>query len=170
MRGEDSNGMICSKQELGINEDTDKHWIWLLDEDFDDLTKEDIGKPLAQKYPRLEGWVLDIENKGITHRPDLTGHFGLGMEIRALYSPYESTDSESGPYKNTDATIRYVTLPHYIEQLQPNAIQHVLDHADRSERKIISQTNKLRSYALIELKDISISNSHLYTRLQLLDL
>lgn len=160
MRGEDSNGMICSKQEVWIQEDTDKHWIWLLDEDFDDLTKEDIGKPLAHKYPRLEGWILDIENKGITHRPDLTGHFGLAVEIRALYSPYVSKDS----------VIRYARLPHYIEQLQPTAIDHLLQHADRTNRKIVSQTNKLRSYVLLELRDISVQSSHLFTRLQLLDL
>lgn len=30
MRGLESNGMICSKNELGIPEDTDQHWIWIL--------------------------------------------------------------------------------------------------------------------------------------------
>jgi tRNA-binding EMAP/Myf-like protein len=28
MRGIDSEGMICSKGELQINEDKDTHWIW----------------------------------------------------------------------------------------------------------------------------------------------
>jgi tRNA-binding EMAP/Myf-like protein len=28
MRGEESNGMICAKEELGINEDTEIHGIW----------------------------------------------------------------------------------------------------------------------------------------------
>lgn len=42
MRGEESNGMICAKIELGINEDADAHGIWILDEDFADLEKESI--------------------------------------------------------------------------------------------------------------------------------
>jgi len=34
--------MICSKSELGIPEDEDQKWIWILDEDFDDLEDSDI--------------------------------------------------------------------------------------------------------------------------------
>ena len=30
MRGVDSEGMICSKEELEIQEDLDQHWIWNL--------------------------------------------------------------------------------------------------------------------------------------------
>jgi len=49
-----SNGMICSKEELGIKEDLDLHNIWNLTEDFDDVSDEDIGTPFKAKYPRLE--------------------------------------------------------------------------------------------------------------------
>ena len=35
MRGVDSEGMICSKGELGINEDEEHHWIWNLGVDLD---------------------------------------------------------------------------------------------------------------------------------------
>lgn len=72
MRGEDSNGMICAKVELGINEDADQHGIWILDEDFDDLTKEDLGIALAKKYEWLNNTILDVDNKTINNRPDLT--------------------------------------------------------------------------------------------------
>jgi hypothetical protein len=30
------------KVELGIDEDADQHGIWIMDEDFADLTKEDL--------------------------------------------------------------------------------------------------------------------------------
>ncbi len=42
MRGIESNGMICSKEELGIMEDMEKHSIWDLKEDFDDLSEQDL--------------------------------------------------------------------------------------------------------------------------------
>jgi len=42
MRGLESNGMICSKEELGILEDMEKHSIWSLTEDLDDISAADI--------------------------------------------------------------------------------------------------------------------------------
>jgi len=72
MRGEESNGMICSKEELGIPEDMDKHWIWLLDEDIDDLTQSDVGKSMKDNYPWMENTRFEVKNIAITTRPDLT--------------------------------------------------------------------------------------------------
>jgi phenylalanyl-tRNA synthetase beta chain len=54
MRGLDSNGMICSKEEIGINEDMEKHSIRSLTEDLDDVSDKDLGTPIAKKIPRLE--------------------------------------------------------------------------------------------------------------------
>jgi phenylalanyl-tRNA synthetase beta chain len=42
MRGIMSNGMICSKEELGINEDVEKHNIWSLTEDLEDISDKDL--------------------------------------------------------------------------------------------------------------------------------
>lgn len=80
MRGEASNGMLCSKQELGIAEDLDLHGIWILQDergtmaDFSELSDTDLGTPLVELAPRLDTWILEVDNKTITHRPDLFGH------------------------------------------------------------------------------------------------
>ena len=101
MRWLESNGMICSKEELGIYEDEDKHWIWILKRivshhidpqilsqewswDMLDLTSKDIGMWLVQKYPRLNNRILEVDNKTLTHRPDLTWHSGLAQEIATI--------------------------------------------------------------------------------------
>jgi phenylalanyl-tRNA synthetase beta chain len=63
----------------------------LLAEDFDDLNDADLGTPLSVKYPWLDSFVLDVDNKTVTHRPDLTGHFGLAVEARTLYPSTRGT-------------------------------------------------------------------------------
>jgi hypothetical protein len=40
--------------------------------DFDDISDDDLGKPLKEKYPWLEGWVMEVDSKSLTNRPDLT--------------------------------------------------------------------------------------------------
>lgn len=54
--------------------------------DFDDITDDDLGKPLKEKYPWLESWIMEVDNKSLTNRPDLTGHFGAATELNAIYS------------------------------------------------------------------------------------
>lgn len=104
LRWEDSNGMICSKGELGINEDEEHHWIWTLQyapntdlknvpqqPDFDDIGDEDCGVAITNKYPRLDAYIFDVDNKTVTHRPDLTGHFWLAWELNAMNAAEAST-------------------------------------------------------------------------------
>lgn len=86
MRGMESNGMICSKWEIGINEDEENHWIWLLEEDFSDLTDADIGKALSEKYPRLADDIFEVKNIAIANRSDLTWHMWLAYEVSAIYN------------------------------------------------------------------------------------
>ena len=45
---------------------------------------EDVspGQPLLPEA--FEDWVFEIDNKSITHRPDLWGHYGMAREIAAI--------------------------------------------------------------------------------------
>lgn len=71
MRGVDSEGMICSKQELSIAEDLEQHRIRNLNEDFE-ITDEDKGLALIDKFPWLNSTIFEVDNKSLTNRPDLT--------------------------------------------------------------------------------------------------
>ncbi len=159
MRWVDSNGMICAKEELGIMEDTDKHWIWIMNDDCDDLTQEDKGKPVKEKYPRLENHILDVDNKTLTHRPDLTGYFGVAMELNAIY---QSLDDSAKIIFNKAQNVSQ-------DMMNLNILEH-LQQATSSTRKIHAKTENLRSYVLVELNDIVVKESSFFTRVMLRDI
>lgn len=75
IRGVTSMGMICSERELELGENHDG--IWVLPED---LT---IGAPVAESLGVVD-WILEVDNKSLTHRPDLWGHRGIAREIAAI--------------------------------------------------------------------------------------
>jgi phenylalanyl-tRNA synthetase beta chain len=47
----------------------------------------------------LEDWVIEIDNKSITHRPDLWGHYGIAREVAAILGkplmPYPVADLDT---------------------------------------------------------------------------
>ena len=38
----------------------------------------------VEKSVEIEDYIFDIDNKSITHRPDLWGHYGLARECAVL--------------------------------------------------------------------------------------
>jgi len=76
IRGVLSHGMICSTDELGLGGSHDG--ILVLPEDAP------IGAPFRD-YWGLDDVVLEIDNKSITHRADLWGHYGFAREVAALF-------------------------------------------------------------------------------------
>jgi phenylalanyl-tRNA synthetase beta chain len=66
IEGVESDGMLASAAELGINRDHEG--IVELTENFD--LKPD--------------WVIEVDNKSLTHRPDLWGHHGMAREVSAI--------------------------------------------------------------------------------------
>jgi len=71
IHGIESDGMLASGAELGLNRDT----AGILE--FD----SQVGAPLPGCVP---DWIIEIDNKSITHRPDLWGHFGMAREVAAI--------------------------------------------------------------------------------------
>jgi phenylalanyl-tRNA synthetase beta chain len=67
-----SEGMLASAAELGINRD------------HSGLVEVANGQP-GQLLPDLApDWIIDIDNKSLTHRPDLWGHIGMAREVAAI--------------------------------------------------------------------------------------
>jgi len=75
MRGAMSHGMLASAKELALG---DSH-EGLLEIDKDVVP----GTPFAEVY-KLDDYVIDIENKMFTHRPDLFGALGVAREIAGI--------------------------------------------------------------------------------------
>jgi phenylalanyl-tRNA synthetase beta chain len=66
IEGVESDGMLASGKELGINDDHEG--IVELDADF----------------PFVPDAVIEVDNKSLTHRPDLWGHLGMAREAAAI--------------------------------------------------------------------------------------
>lgn len=77
IRGEQSNGMLCAEDELGLGSSHDG--IMILDK------KAKIGQKFSD-YLGLNDTVLEIDNKSISNRPDLWGHYGIARELSALFN------------------------------------------------------------------------------------
>ena len=73
--GETSNGMCLSEKELGISEDHSGVMV------FDNNTKLGIN---VKELLNIDDTVFEIDNKSLTNRPDLWGHYGIAREIAAL--------------------------------------------------------------------------------------
>lgn len=73
LRGIDSNGMLCSSRELGINED--HSGLWILPEDAP------VGEDI-RKYARLDDMKIDV--KATPNRGDALSVIGIGRDLRAM--------------------------------------------------------------------------------------
>ena len=107
LRGVASYGMICAAVEVGLADlfpTEDDHGIM-------DITAFGAapGTPLAKALD-LDDVILEIDNKSMTNRPDLWGHYGIAREISALYdlplktfTPYTPDAVEAFPIEIEDA-------------------------------------------------------------------
>jgi len=75
IRGVESRGMTCSEADLGLTEDN----TGLLALPADTRP----GTPLADLAP-VHDWIIEIDNKSLTHRPDCWSHRGVAREFAAL--------------------------------------------------------------------------------------
>lgn len=75
LAGFDSFGMCCSEKEIGISDDNSG---------IMDIT-DDIpaGTDIKDAYA-VDDIVFEVDNKSLTNRPDLWGHYGIAREFAAL--------------------------------------------------------------------------------------
>ena len=123
LRGVDSYGMICGAVEIGLESlfpSTEEAHIL-------DLSGFDApaGTPLAAALD-LNDIILEIDNKSMTNRPDLWGHYGIAREIAALYD------------------LPMVEFPHFDRNVENTAGFHVtVEDAERCPRYLSAQIEGL---------------------------
>lgn len=81
IRGVESMGMICASDEIGLLDRFPKND----EKEIVDLSKLKIkvGQSLASALG-LDDVIFDIDNKSLSNRPDLWGHYGMAREVAAL--------------------------------------------------------------------------------------
>lgn len=72
-----SEGMCCSAAELGLG--TDDDGIMDLNGDYP------IGEDIKKVWP-VDDIILEIDNKTLTNRPDLWGHYGMAREFSVIFN------------------------------------------------------------------------------------
>jgi len=82
VRGVDSLGMICTSDEIGLltmfPKKDEKELVNL------NHLKVKPGTPLATALG-LDDIILEVDNKSLSNRPDLWGHFGMARELATIY-------------------------------------------------------------------------------------
>ncbi|MDD3232323.1 MAG: hypothetical protein PHO06_03130 [Clostridia bacterium] len=83
LRGVESYGMICAPSEIGLFE----LFSFVDESEILDLSEfsAKAGTPLADALG-LNDVIFEIDNKSLTNRPDLWGHYGIARELSAIYN------------------------------------------------------------------------------------
>ncbi len=129
--GVDSEGMCCSEKELGLSDNHEG--LMVLPEDAP------VGKDIKELY-EIEDVIFEVDNKSLTNRPDLWGHYGIAREIAAL------TGRALAPLAKADLA-GYAALPAVPVEVKNNEL--------------------LYRYSALAVKNITVAKSPVNMRIRL---
>ncbi len=148
--GCDSYGMCCSAKEIGISDD------------HSGLFEFEQGTPIGVDIKTIldiDDVVFEVDNKSLTNRPDMWGHYGIAREIAAITGrklrPLIVWDEKVSDKKldisvNTDKCYRYtgITMGNVSRKISPVNMQIRLYYAGmRAVNFLADVTN----YVMLEL-------------------
>ncbi len=152
LAGVDSFGMCCGGNELGIEADTSG----IVELDASLLVGTDIKDILP-----VEDVLIEIDNKSLTNRPDLWGHYGIAREFATIFKrdlkPLEIEDLNK--YKNlstlnikveTKNCFRYcgLTVENVINKISPSLIKLRLNYCGMRDINLLAD---MTNYLMLEM-------------------
>ena len=140
LRGILSNGMCCSMRELGIGDDHDG-----IIELPDDVV---VGTDIKDYLP-VKDIIVEIDNKSLSNRPDLWGHYGIAREI-ATITHTEMLPLEMEEIKNDkeDLNIK-INNPELCYRYTGLKIDNIKNNKSPLELQIFLYYTGMRSISLI---------------------
>ena len=190
MRWVESNGMICSKEELWIAEDLDKHGIWILQvwgQKRDKRSEENFGgwgqksSDRLEEESNLDDFGIDFWKflwKSLWEVLPFLNNFIFDIDNKTLTNRPDLTGhlwqaiELNTIYKLQHPEKIYMSNINQIFSLFFDSnIFDILEHSDKLEgKKLFVETNKARSYVMLLLKNIKVKKTDFKTRLDLIDL
>lgn len=153
LAGEVSRGMCCSEKELGISEE---HSGLLL------LDKTHAPGTDIKTFIPLDDIVFEVDNKSLTNRPDLWGHYGIARELSVLTKrplkplpahdlrAYETLSEVPVTVLDTEHCYRYscISVDHVTERRSPLAMRVRLTYCGMRPINLLTD---LTNYLMLEM-------------------
>ncbi len=138
LRGEISNGMLASASELDISSDHNGIVELGLDR------QASPGQPFADVY-KLDDYIVDIENKMFTHRPDLFGMLGVARELAGISGQkFTSPDWYKNPIELEKAGDLALEVGNQIPELAPRFMAVAIQGVQVGPSPLWLQINLMR--------------------------
>ncbi|MDF2941753.1 MAG: hypothetical protein K0S01_611 [Herbinix sp.] len=151
--GETSHGMCCSEKELGISED--HSGLMMLDDIYP------LGTDI-KTFMQLDDTVFEVDNKSLTNRPDLWGHYGIAREIAVLTkrplkplevistSIYKDLSQIDVKVEDTEKTFRYscISISNITKKTSPINMKIRLSYCGMRPINLLAD---LTNYLMMEL-------------------
>ena len=152
LRGVESFGMCCSARELGISDD--HSGIMELDASYAN------GTDIKTIFP-IDDVIFEVDNKSLTNRPDLWGHYGMAREFAALTgqkikelpvkdSDYTGDAEVPVEIRNKDLVFRYssVRIENITQNVSPMQMQIRLFYCGMRAINLLAD---ITNYIMLEL-------------------
>ncbi|MBE7074393.1 MAG: phenylalanine--tRNA ligase subunit beta [Clostridiales bacterium] len=129
LAGVESFGMCCSEEELGIGSDN----TGIMDINFPVA----LGANIKTVFP-IDDIVFEVDNKSLTNRPDLWGHYGIAREFAAMFN-------RELKILEVDNLKDYENLPSLsVSNNSPDCFRYSALSVDNVTEKYSDQTMKIR--------------------------
>ena len=152
LAGIESFGMCCGGNELGIEADTSG--IVELDDSMV------VGTDIKDILP-IEDVLIEVDNKSLTNRPDLWGHYGIAREFATIFKrELKSMEKEDlNQYNNlqplnikveTKNCFRYcgLTVENVINKVSPSLIKLRLNYCGMRDINLLAD---MTNYLMLEM-------------------
>ena len=153
LRGVDSNGMLASAKELDLFDD--HTGILVIDKDCAP------GTNFAELY-ELDDYLLEVENKSLTHRPDAFGVIGFAREVAGIQGkPFNTPEwlNTIVPHFNADGSLEAPTVVIEDRALSDRFTTIVLSGVDeKAQSPVQLQTYLARSGVRPISASVDVSN------------
>lgn len=157
IRGVESDGMICAAEEIGLSDS------YKVNGGIADLKLDDsfIGKNIAIAL-HLDDVIFEIDNKSLTNRPDLWGHYGIARELSALLGVRFKNLKFLEKFRKTKGPEFYIEIqdknscPRYLGVLIENievsdSPQWIKSYLEKSGIRSINNIVDITNFVMLEL-------------------